>query len=177
MTSLPMQGARARMIIRARADPDGAKQSHAQPPCGAQTRSGKPCSNIFTLPNGRCRMHGGTNPGAPKGNQRARTHGIYSKHITPEEEADLALIDLETLDDVLAVTRVLLLRVLAAEAAAAGKPELYSVTRIFETPKGNKVVTERVRDFMPIMLRMIARIERLTILRRALIDGAGTPAS
>ncbi|WP_407644392.1 hypothetical protein [Erythrobacter insulae] len=26
----------------------------------------------------RCRMHGGTNPGAPKGNQNARKHGGYS---------------------------------------------------------------------------------------------------
>ncbi|MBK9589321.1 MAG: hypothetical protein IPO50_12555 [Sphingomonadales bacterium] len=27
---------------------------------------------------GRCRMHGGTNPGAPKGNRNARKHGGYS---------------------------------------------------------------------------------------------------
>lgn len=26
----------------------------------------------------RCRMHGGTNPGAPKENQNARKHGGYS---------------------------------------------------------------------------------------------------
>ncbi|WP_443026138.1 MULTISPECIES: hypothetical protein [unclassified Sphingomonas] len=26
----------------------------------------------------RCRMHGGTNPGAPKGNRNARKHGGYS---------------------------------------------------------------------------------------------------
>ena len=29
------------------------------------------------MPNGRCRMHGGLSPGAPKGNQHARKHGFY----------------------------------------------------------------------------------------------------
>jgi len=31
------------------------------------------------MPNGRCRMHGGTSPGAPKGNKNAWKHGYYSK--------------------------------------------------------------------------------------------------
>jgi hypothetical protein len=30
------------------------------------------------MPNGRCRMHGGTSPGAPKGNRNAYKHGLYS---------------------------------------------------------------------------------------------------
>jgi uncharacterized protein YjcR len=30
------------------------------------------------MANGRCRMHGGTNPGAPKGNRNALKHGRYS---------------------------------------------------------------------------------------------------
>jgi hypothetical protein len=29
------------------------------------------------MPNGRCRIHGGLSPGAPKGNQHARKHGFY----------------------------------------------------------------------------------------------------
>ena len=35
--------------------------------CGARTRS-SPCRSP-AMPNGRCRMHGGGSPGAPKGNQ------------------------------------------------------------------------------------------------------------
>jgi uncharacterized protein YjcR len=31
------------------------------------------------MPNGRCRMHGGTSPGAPKGNRNAWKHGFYSR--------------------------------------------------------------------------------------------------
>jgi hypothetical protein len=30
------------------------------------------------MPNGRCRMHGGTSPGAPKGNNNAFKHGRYT---------------------------------------------------------------------------------------------------
>jgi hypothetical protein len=30
------------------------------------------------MPNGRCRMHGGTSPGAPKGNKNAFKHGRYT---------------------------------------------------------------------------------------------------
>lgn len=30
------------------------------------------------MPNGRCRMHGGLSPGAPKGNKNALKHGRYS---------------------------------------------------------------------------------------------------
>jgi uncharacterized protein YjcR len=33
------------------------------------------------MPNGRCRMHGGTNPGAPKGNRNAFKHGRYSAEV------------------------------------------------------------------------------------------------
>jgi hypothetical protein len=30
------------------------------------------------MPNGRCRMHGGMSPGAPKGNKNAVKHGRYT---------------------------------------------------------------------------------------------------
>jgi hypothetical protein len=42
--------------------------------CGAKTRAGHPCRTA-AMPNGRCRMHGGNNPGAPKGNRNAWKHG------------------------------------------------------------------------------------------------------
>jgi hypothetical protein len=32
--------------------------------------------------NGRCRMHGGTSPGAPKGNKNALKHGRYKSEST-----------------------------------------------------------------------------------------------
>ena len=52
--------------------------AYAQGPrCGARTRRGSPCQSP-AMPNGRCRMHGGTSPGAPKGNRNALKHGRYS---------------------------------------------------------------------------------------------------
>jgi glucans biosynthesis protein len=50
---------------------------HQSPRCGARTRSGSPCESP-AMPNGRCRMHGGKSPGAPKGNRNAWKHGNYS---------------------------------------------------------------------------------------------------
>jgi hypothetical protein len=47
---------------------------HLSRRCGARTRSGRPCRSP-AMPNGRCRMHGGLSPGAPKGNSNARKHG------------------------------------------------------------------------------------------------------
>ena len=50
---------------------------HAAPRCGAKTRRGTPCQSP-AMPNGRCRMHGGKSPGAPKGNQNALKHGNFT---------------------------------------------------------------------------------------------------
>src|SRR5258707_14990636 len=47
-----------------------------KPCCGARTRSGNSCRAPAML-NGRCRMHGGPSPGAPKGNKNAFKHGLY----------------------------------------------------------------------------------------------------
>lgn len=49
------------------------------PKCGAHSRrTGRSCQ-APAMKNGRCRMHGGLSPGAPKGNQNALKHGYYTK--------------------------------------------------------------------------------------------------
>jgi hypothetical protein len=50
---------------------------HLTPRCGARTRGGTSC-RAPAMPNGRCRMHGGPSPGAPKGNKNALKHGLYT---------------------------------------------------------------------------------------------------
>jgi hypothetical protein len=45
--------------------------------CGAKTRRGTPCQ-CPAMPNGRCRIHGGKSPGAPKGNRNALKHGRHT---------------------------------------------------------------------------------------------------
>jgi hypothetical protein len=44
------------------------------------------------MPNGRCRMHGGTNPGAPKGNKHALKHGRYTAESIASRRKVAALI-------------------------------------------------------------------------------------
>jgi hypothetical protein len=45
---------------------------HLSQRCGARTRRGSRCQSP-AMPNGRCRMHGGSSPGAPKGKRRFLT--------------------------------------------------------------------------------------------------------
>jgi hypothetical protein len=45
--------------------------------CRARTRSGQLCQ-APAMRNGRCRMHGGSSPGAPNGNKNAFMHGRYT---------------------------------------------------------------------------------------------------
>ncbi len=47
--------------------------------CCAKTRSGSPCKTPPVKGRKRCRMHGGTNNGAPKGSKNALKHGYYTK--------------------------------------------------------------------------------------------------
>ena len=44
------------------------------------------------MPNGRCRMHGGKSPGAPKGNSNALKHGRYTAEAIAERRELMALL-------------------------------------------------------------------------------------
>jgi len=53
--------------------------------CGAKTRSGGACRSPAVHGKKRCRMHGGARgSGAPKANQNARTHGLFTKDAIAE---------------------------------------------------------------------------------------------
>lgn len=56
--------------------------------CGARTRTGTSCKSPAVRGRQRCRMHGGTNRGAPKGNRNAWVHGNRSA----EAEEQLKLV-------------------------------------------------------------------------------------
>lgn len=59
---------------------------HLSPRCLARTRSGTLCQ-APAMPNGRCRMHGGKSPGAPKGNRNSWRHGYYSADAIADRRA------------------------------------------------------------------------------------------
>ncbi|MGN7161824.1 HGGxSTG domain-containing protein [Sphingomonas sp. SAFR-052] len=50
--------------------------------CLARTRSGTPCQSPAVRGKRRCRMHGGTNPGAPRGNRNALKHGLRTAEVS-----------------------------------------------------------------------------------------------
>lgn len=76
-------------------------QNQEKQQCTAKSkRSGKQCRNPPVKGKKVCRMHGGTNDGAPKDNQNAKTHGAYTKFLddddiaaSVEEEAVLESLD------------------------------------------------------------------------------------
>ena len=86
--------------------------------CTATTRHG-PC-RAWALRDSNpplCSAHAGRNAGAgpPAGNQNRRTAGFYSRHLQDLELADLvALAGNPTLDDEIALARVVVRRVMAA---------------------------------------------------------------
>ena len=64
---------------------------HRSPRCGARTRAGSPCRSP-AMTNGRCRLHGGLSPGAPKGNRNALKHGRYTAEALARRREVAALI-------------------------------------------------------------------------------------
>jgi hypothetical protein len=44
------------------------------------------------MPNGRCRMHGGLSPGAPKGNRNAFKHGRFTAEAIARRRDVAALL-------------------------------------------------------------------------------------
>ena len=59
---------------------------HKSPRCGAKTRRKTSCQ-APAMPNGRCRMHGGKNPGAPCGSANGNyRHGQYTKKAQADKK-------------------------------------------------------------------------------------------
>jgi hypothetical protein len=65
----------------------------ASPRCGAKTRSGGACRSPAAHGKPRCRMHGGAQrSGAPKANQNARKHGLFTTDAIEERRQIQALL-------------------------------------------------------------------------------------
>jgi uncharacterized protein YjcR len=61
--------------------------------CGAKTRSGKPCQSPAVQGKKRFRMHGGApGSGAPRGNQNALKHGLYTREALAQRRQVSELI-------------------------------------------------------------------------------------
>ncbi len=65
---------------------------HLSARCDARTRSGSPCQ-AGAMSNGRCRMHGGASPGAPKGKRNGNyKHGRFTNEAIERRRGLNALI-------------------------------------------------------------------------------------
>ena len=65
----------------------------SSPRCGAKTRSGRPCRSPAVQGKRRCRIHGGAKgSGAPKGNQNALKHGLYTAEAIQHQKYITQLI-------------------------------------------------------------------------------------
>jgi hypothetical protein len=65
----------------------------SSPRCGAKIRSGQACRSPAVRGKKRCRMHGGApGSGAPKGNQNALKHGVFTGNAIAERREARALV-------------------------------------------------------------------------------------
>jgi uncharacterized protein YjcR len=65
----------------------------ASPRCGAKTRSAGACRSPAVHGKKRCRMHGGApGSGAPRPNQNARKHGLFTRDAMAERMQIQALL-------------------------------------------------------------------------------------
>jgi uncharacterized protein YjcR len=65
----------------------------ASPRCSAKTRSGGACRSPAVHGKKRCRMHGSAQgSGAPKANQNARKHGLFTGEAIAERRQIQALL-------------------------------------------------------------------------------------
>jgi hypothetical protein len=65
----------------------------ASPRCGAKTRRGDSCRAPAVRGKRRCRMHGGApGSGAPRPNQNARRHGVFTGEAIAERKQIQALL-------------------------------------------------------------------------------------
>lgn len=149
--------------------------------CGAKTRSGEPCKSK-AMPNGRCRMHGGTNKGAPKGSQ-SKPGALYSAYYTEEERMLAEELQLGSIDEELKLCRIRLNRALRLEAEQDA--EALELEKVVETPTviGGMPVTDDPdvppvrqktfvrRDYDAVIHRLLGRIESLEATRQKLISG------
>jgi hypothetical protein len=63
------------------------------PRCGAKTRTSGPCRSPAVSGKKRCRMHGGApGSGAPRANQNARKHGLFTRDAIAERRQIRALL-------------------------------------------------------------------------------------
>jgi hypothetical protein len=127
---------------------------HLSKRCGARTRRGSRCRSP-AMPNGRCRMHGGLSPGAPRGNGIA--HALLHQASRRKDEAGRIIA---TIDDYVAV-RELIADLVAEGVDATVKPETREVVKAIARLLGEGRDEVRQAD-----LKGVLKLDKSAISRR-----------
>lgn len=143
--------------------------------CGAKSRSGIPCQSRPVNGKNRCRMHGGNNPGQPKGCKNARKYGIYEAGLTDAEKETYFEIPLGNLDHEIRVIKIQLARALKAQQESTSKSFVQKDTKtVSETRTDNTLEreekTRREPDFARIINSFTGRITSLENTRAAILS-------
>ena len=149
--------------------------------CGAKTRSGAPCRSK-RMPNGRCRMHGGSTPTT---NANAVTHGFYSDALQPEERVLWERVEIGSLDDEIRLMKVKLHRLVRLSGHADVAELIDSameVSRKHDThPKlGEFEKTEikvKAARYGDLIIQALDQIRKLELARKELNKIGDAPAA
>jgi hypothetical protein len=117
--------------------------------CTATTHLGKPCRCWAMVGYDVCRDHRtDLNPpsSGPPGNQHTRIHGLYSRFINEDDLAALAQVSSsDILDDEIAFTRVVIMRLAALVEEADGPRESIRLAEALFTGTGRVANLLRAR--------------------------------
>lgn len=141
--------------------------------CGATNRKGEPCKRHAVVGARRCKLHGGNNKPAKKGNKHAAKPGSpYSRFMTDDERVIAESLELGDVDDELRLTRIRLMRALQREQEKCDEPELDERTErdVAEHVGARSEEKFKVRDYSALIDRLTARIESLEARRATLIQ-------
>lgn len=127
--------------------------------------------------------------GAPKANQNARTHGIYSDALAEDEKGLWEQVEVGNLDNAIKIAHLQLRRALIAQNKAEGGDgldlDMDSVTTVIpesgssddgepaEAPRQTSTVQRRRRPYEDIINRLLGRIGDLEAKRAEIINKAG----
>jgi len=138
--------------------------------CGAKTRAGTPCQKAPMAGRTRCRKHGGVTKTIGT-SYAAKPGALYSKYLTPEEEALHAAMELGNVDGELKLCRIRLNRALIKEKEANDQLELDTMVK--RDGGGENIVDEerhfKRRDYPDAIHRLLTRIESLERTRAELM--------
>lgn len=146
--------------------------------CGAKTRSGEPCKRHAVVGAKRCKLHGGNNKPAKKGNKyAAKPGGLYSAFLTKDEARIAASLTLGSVDEELRLTRIRLMRALRLEEERGDTAELDSEVQRDGAEKVSAKYERhtKVRDYAGLIDRLTARIAMLEKTRKELAEEDDEP--